>query len=653
MHNIKSKLKYLFIADLLIFSVIFFLFYFLKFSTFLPKDKYLVLFFIYSLARIIISIYYDKYHIIVTTDFKYSIRIIFWATLLPLLIVSIFVSFTELWSTSRLFLVKVTFLMTIIEILLTVVIPTYRKSFELKNFYKINKSPNTHLKILNLLYGLFSLIIIYICLVWYYNGIFLYNNINEKNVLVLISAWAISTLITNRYKKTNSLNHYYEIAPYIKASILMVLFTLLFSYYLRFDIETGKLLFLSSIFHSIVETFFYYLIFFGQSKHLDENMIKMKSNVSQKQKYLKENPPNYEDHTSCSYSEIKNHINRISLDKKVEVLEFFSKSLEKNNFIRDSFSIINTKSLVNIQMLQNENRNLIINFHDLNDFRRLNFYLLQSYNKLKNGGLLIGNFIPLEKFSMHLRSQMPHFLYALLYPIHFLFHRVFPKLPITKQIYFIITKGKNRVISKAEVFGRLSYCGYNILDNKIIGDRIYFICKKEKTVSVERFPSYGPIVKLPRIGYQGDIINIYKFRTMHPYSEFIQDDVYKKNHLDSSGKIKNDFRVTRWGRVIRKYFIDEIPQIYNWLRGDIKLIGVRALSHHFFNLYPKDLKRLRTNFKPGLIPPYYSDLPKSFDEIIQSEKKYLIKKQANPFLTDVAYFLRALSNIIFSGARSA
>ena len=140
---------------------------------------------------------------------------------------------------------------------------------------------------------------------------------------------------------------------------------------------------------------------------------------------------------------------------------------------------------------------------------------------------------------------------------------------------------------------------------------------------------------------------------MHPYSEFIQDDVYKKNHLDSSGKIKNDFRVTRWGRVIRKYFIDEIPQIYNWLRGDIKLIGVRALSHHFFNLYPKDLKRLRTNFKPGLIPPYYSDLPKSFDEIIQSEKKYLTKKQANPFLTDVAYFLKALSNIIFSGARSA
>ena len=653
MHNIKSKLRYLFITDLLIFSVIFFLFYFLKFSTFFPRDKYLVLFFIYSLARITISIYYDKYHIIVTTDFKYSIRIIFWSTLLPLLIVSIFVSFTDLWSTSRLFLVKITSLMAIVEVLLTIFIPSYRKSFELKNFYKIKNSPNTNLKILNLLYGLFSLIILYIGLVWYNNGIFLYNNINEKNTLVLISAWAISTLITNRYKKTNSLNHYYEIAPYIKGSILMVLFILLFSYYLRFDLETGKLLFLTSIFHSILETFFYYLIFFGQSKYSEETIIKMTSNNSQKQKYLKKNSAGYKDPASYSFSEIKNHISRISLDRKVSVLNFFSKTIEKSNFIIDDFSIINTKSLVNIQMLQNENRDLIINFHDLNDFRRLNFYLLQSYDKLKNGGLLIGNFIPLEMLSKHLRSQMPHFLYALLYPIHFLFHRVFPKLPITKQIYFIITKGKNRAISKAEVFGRLSYCGYNMLDNKIIGDRIYFICKKEKTVSVERFPSYGPMVKLPRIGYQGELINIYKFRTMHPYSEFIQNDVYKKNQLDNSGKLKNDFRVTKWGKALRKYFIDEIPQIYNWLRGDIKLIGVRALSHHYFSLYPKDLQKIRTNFKPGLIPPYYSDLPKSFDEIIQSEREYLNKKQASPFLTDVTYFLKALNNIIFSGARSA
>ena len=67
---------------------------------------------------------------------------------------------------------------------------------------------------------------------------------------------------------------------------------------------------------------------------------------------------------------------------------------------------------------------------------------------------------------------------------------------------------------------------------------------------------------------------------------------------------------------------------------------------------PEDLKKLRIQFKPGLIPPYYVDLPKSFEEIISSERRYLEKKQKNPFLTDVEYFFKAMKNIVFNGARS-
>ena len=114
--------------------------------------------------------------------------------------------------------------------------------------------------------------------------------------------------------------------------------------------------------------FFYYLIFFGQSKYSDESIVKIKSTNSQKQKYLKEKPSNHKNSSSLSYNEIKNHINRISLNNKINVLEFFSKSLEKNSSIGRNFSIINTKSLVNIQMMENDNRSIIINFHDSNDF---------------------------------------------------------------------------------------------------------------------------------------------------------------------------------------------------------------------------------------------------------------------------------------------
>ena len=84
---------------------------------------------------------------------------------------------------------------------------------------------------------------------------------------------------------------------------------------------------------------------------------------------------------------------------------------------------------------------------------------------------------------------------------------------------------------------------------------------------------------------------------MYPYSEFIQGDIYEKNHLDASGKMKDDYRITSWGKIFRRYFIDEFPQIFNWIRGDLNLIGIRALSEHYFSLYPKSLqlKRVKLN----------------------------------------------------------
>ena len=139
---------------------------------------------------------------------------------------------------------------------------------------------------------------------------------------------------------------------------------------------------------------------------------------------------------------------------------------------------------------------------------------------------------------------------------------------------------------------------------------------------------------------------------MYPFSEFIQKDVFEENNLDASGKFLNDFRITSWGRILRKYFIDEIPQLYNWLRSDINLVGVRAISKHYYSLYPKDLKELRINFKPGLIPPYYADMPTTFEEIVESEVRYLQKKKEKPIVTNMIYFVKALINIIFSGARS-
>ena len=307
---------------------------------------------------------------------------------------------------------------------------------------------------------------------------------------------------------------------------------------------------------------------------------------------------------------------------------------------------------MNIELLFEQSRELIINIEKINNIRRINEYLLSAYSRLESGGLLVGNIIPLENLKIHLRSKMPHFLYSIILPLHFILHRVFPKLPITKKLYFLITKGNNRIISKSELLGRLSFCGYSIISEMTIKNKFYFICKKKKTISNEKSPSYGPIVKLKRVGYNGEILYIYKLRTMYPYSEFIQGDIYEKYHLDASGKIKGDNRITSWGKIFRKYFLDELPQIYNWLNGDLNIVGVRALSEHYFSLYPKDVQQKRIKFKPGLIPPYYADLPNSFEEIIESEIRYLKQKEKSPFLTDLRYFFKSVSNILILGARS-
>ena len=75
--------------------------------------------------------------------------------------------------------------------------------------------------------------------------------------------------------------------------------------------------------------------------------------------------------------------------------------------------------------------------------------------------------------------------------------------------------------------------------------------------------SYGPIFKMKRVGKDGNIISVYKFRTMSPYSEYTQKKIIDDNKLDTSGKIKNDYRITFYGKFLRRYRIDEFPMIIN------------------------------------------------------------------------------------------
>ena len=221
-----------------------------------------------------------------------------------------------------------------------------------------------------------------------------------------------------------------------------------------------------------------------------------------------------------------------------------------------------------------------------------------------------------------------------------------------KILYFSVTKGKNRIISKAEVLGRLNFCGFKVIGVKEIDEDMYFVVQKVKTPSLDQSPSYGPFVTLKRKGFNNKIICIYKFRTMYPYSEYLQEYIYELNKLQEGGKFKDDFRMTTWGRFMRKTWIDELPMLYNWLKGEVRFFGVRPLSLQYFSMYSKDLQEMRKKVKPGLVPPFYADMPKTFDDICESERRYIQAYLEKPKTTQLIYIFKAFSNIVLKGARS-
>jgi lipopolysaccharide/colanic/teichoic acid biosynthesis glycosyltransferase len=333
-----------------------------------------------------------------------------------------------------------------------------------------------------------------------------------------------------------------------------------------------------------------------------------------------------------------------------DVFDFLSEHIDLN--LAD-YSLLSTTSRFNVDKLPEKAYHKIVNLTRINDIRYINKFLESVNRKLPNQGVFIGCFESKNQRKERILKKFPPILNSIYYFFDFIVKRVFPKFNLTKGIYFFLTRGDNRVLSKAEMFGRLYSCGFEIVLEKNIQGWLYFVSRKIREPYYDAHPTYGPLIKLRRIGKNGKIINVYKFRTMHPFAEYLQEYVYNKSDLDKGGKFKDDFRVTTLGRFFRKFWLDEFPMFINLFSGDMKLFGVRPLSEHYFSLYSRELQEKRIKTKPGLIPPFYVDLPKTLDEIQASEMKYLDAYEKHPLLTDFKYFWKAVWNIVFKQARSS
>jgi lipopolysaccharide/colanic/teichoic acid biosynthesis glycosyltransferase len=314
--------------------------------------------------------------------------------------------------------------------------------------------------------------------------------------------------------------------------------------------------------------------------------------------------------------------------------------------------VIATTTRFNIDAQIQRSFDCIVNIKRVNDFRYINKYFESVNSKLQVGGLFIDHFESKNMRKGRILNKFPAGINYFYYTLDFIIKRIFPKFALTKKIYFLLTRGENRVLSKAETFGRLYSCGFEILDERVIDKCLYFVAIKVKEPLYPKNPSYGPMIALERIGKGGKSIKVYKMRTMHPYAEYLQDYIYEKTGLQEGGKFKDDFRVTSLGRIMRSFWLDELPMLINLLKGDLKVFGVRPLSRQYFKLYTLELQKLRIQSKPGLIPPFYVDYPKTLEEIITSELRYLKAYEKHPFRTDWGYFWKAVFNIVFRKYRS-
>lgn len=142
-----------------------------------------------------------------------------------------------------------------------------------------------------------------------------------------------------------------------------------------------------------------------------------------------------------------------------------------------------------------------------------------------------------------------------------------------------------------------------------------------------KIESPGPLIfKQQRVGKNGRIFNIYKIRSMYKDAEERKKALMEQNKMDGHMfKMDNDPRITKVGKFIRKTSIDELPQFWNVLKGDMSLVGTRPPTVDEFEKYESHHKR-RLSMKPGITGKWQvsgrSDI-QDFEEVVKLDCEYI------------------------------
>lgn len=149
-----------------------------------------------------------------------------------------------------------------------------------------------------------------------------------------------------------------------------------------------------------------------------------------------------------------------------------------------------------------------------------------------------------------------------------------------------------------------------------------------------------------RVGYRGKKIKVLKFRSMYidadkRLKEILENDPKAREEWEKTFKLKNDPRVTPIGKFLRKTSLDELPQFFNVLKGDMSVVGPRPVVEEELTKYYKEKAELYKSVKPG-VTGYWQVEGRSdtgYDERIRMDEWY-IKNLS--FLLDLKIILKTL-----------
>ncbi|MBN1272584.1 MAG: sugar transferase [Candidatus Aminicenantes bacterium] len=475
---------------------------------------------------------------------------------------------------------------------------------------------------------------------------------NINLILVFYGIWLVSYLLSNKLRLNKpdtirkGLEPFFRFFVYFSVILFFIHFFFELFVYSRFIILATLLIY---FFLNITAYVFYYLKNWGPNVETieDEADIQEKARGEEPEKEV-----HIDEKHRVIKEPLKEKLQNQHLKDYPQIFGFINSIINLKGISASNTLILDTNISYSVESVLSNGFEFIGNIHRINDIRRINKFFNSVNNKLILGGFFFGCVETIEQRRERKFSRYPGFIGKTLYFFDFIWTRMFPKLPGLKKIYFIYHGKDRRILSNIEIMGRLKCCGFKVIKSEVIDNTLYFLARKVKSPFLDKDASFGPVFKQKRIGRNGELLYTYKFRTMYPYSEYLHDSVYNAHKLNNIGKIKNDPRVTRWGRFMRRYFLDEIPMLVNFFQGDLKLVGIRPLSRSFFSIYPERLKKQRTKHKPGLLPAIYADLPRSKEAIFEAERKYLNRFEKHPLRTDIVYFFKVLGNIIFRQARS-